>query len=96
VLVAADAESHCPEPFADPQRDCKAFLEYVLHDHGAINSERVKAIIESKVSPIQDRSGRKVFRCIDVDGNVVEVFESTVAKKARKTDSNTSGENTTR
>lgn len=55
--------------------------------------ERVKAIIESKVSPIQDRSGRKVFRCIDVDGNVVEVFES-AAKKTRKTDSNISGKST--
>lgn len=56
--------------------------------------DRVKAIIESKVSPIQDRSGRKVFRCVDLDGNVIEVFESATAKKAGKADSNISGQST--
>ena len=41
VLVAADAESHCSESFADPQRDCKTLLEEVFRDYGAINSEQV-------------------------------------------------------
>lgn len=41
--------------------------------------DRVRSFIESRVSPIQDRSGRKVFRCVDLDGNVIEVFESAAA-----------------
>lgn len=42
--------------------------------------DQVRSFIEAKVSPIQDRSGRKVFRCIDLDGNVIEVFESAAGK----------------
>ena len=38
--------------------------------------DRVRSFIEAKASPIHDRSGRRVFRCIDLDGNVIEIFES--------------------
>jgi ADP-ribosylglycohydrolase/catechol 2,3-dioxygenase-like lactoylglutathione lyase family enzyme len=38
--------------------------------------DRVRVFIEAKASPMQERSGRKLFRCIDLDGNIVEVFES--------------------
>ena len=38
--------------------------------------DRVRSFIEAKASAIYDRSGRKVFRCIDLDGNVIEIFES--------------------
>jgi ADP-ribosylglycohydrolase/catechol 2,3-dioxygenase-like lactoylglutathione lyase family enzyme len=39
--------------------------------------DQIKSFIEARVSPIQDKSGRKAFRCFDLDGNVIEVFEST-------------------
>lgn len=56
--------------------------------------DQVRSLIESKVSPIQDRSGRKVFRCMDLDGNVVEVFESAAAGSPNSARSNPSGQNT--
>jgi ADP-ribosylglycohydrolase/catechol 2,3-dioxygenase-like lactoylglutathione lyase family enzyme len=56
--------------------------------------DRVRGLIESKVTPIQERSGRRVFRCVDLDGNVIEVFESAAGKKPGKTDSNGSGQST--
>jgi ADP-ribosylglycohydrolase/catechol 2,3-dioxygenase-like lactoylglutathione lyase family enzyme len=43
--------------------------------------DKVASLIESKVSPIQDRSGRRVFRCIDLDGNIIEVFQSAAPEK---------------
>lgn len=55
--------------------------------------DQVRSFIESKVSPIRDRSGRKVFRCFDLDGNVIEVFESAAGKKQDEADSNVSNEN---
>lgn len=55
--------------------------------------DRVRGLIESKVSPIQDRSGRKVFRCVDLDGNVIEVFESAAWKKPDKADAPVSDQN---
>jgi hypothetical protein len=55
--------------------------------------DQVRSLIESKVSPIQDRSGRKVFRCVDLDGNVIEVFESAAGKKPDKADTPVSGQN---
>jgi catechol 2,3-dioxygenase-like lactoylglutathione lyase family enzyme len=53
--------------------------------------DKVRSLIESKVSPIQDRSGRKVFRCVDLDENVIEVFESAAEKKQDEADSIASG-----
>jgi len=38
--------------------------------------DRVRSFIEAKSTSVQERSGRKVFRCIDPDENIVEVFES--------------------
>jgi ADP-ribosylglycohydrolase/catechol 2,3-dioxygenase-like lactoylglutathione lyase family enzyme len=37
--------------------------------------ERVSAIPESKATAILQKAGRRVFRCLDPDRNVVEVFE---------------------
>ena len=56
--------------------------------------DRVMGIIESKVSPIQDRAGRKVFRCVDPDANVIEVFESPSGKNPRRADPNASSQST--
>lgn len=53
--------------------------------------EKVRGLIESKVGSIQHRLGRRVFRCVDLDGNIVEVFESEARKKQDKADSNASG-----
>jgi ADP-ribosylglycohydrolase/catechol 2,3-dioxygenase-like lactoylglutathione lyase family enzyme len=52
--------------------------------------DRLGNLIESKVSPIQDRSGRRVFRCTDLDGNVVEVFDSAAGKEHDKAASSVS------
>jgi catechol 2,3-dioxygenase-like lactoylglutathione lyase family enzyme len=51
--------------------------------------DKVASLIESKASPIQDRSGRRVFRCSDLDGNVIEVFDAE-AKKQNKANSDAS------
>lgn len=44
--------------------------------------DRVRSFIEAKASPIQEKSGRKVFRCVDLDGNVIEIFESVAENTA--------------
>jgi ADP-ribosylglycohydrolase/catechol 2,3-dioxygenase-like lactoylglutathione lyase family enzyme len=44
--------------------------------------DRLRTLIEVKATPIHDRSGRKAFRCVDMDGNVLELFES-VPKKSQ-------------
>ncbi len=38
--------------------------------------DRLRTLVEVKVTPIRDWSGRKAFRCVDMDGNVLEIFES--------------------
>lgn len=42
--------------------------------------DQVKSFIEVEASPIQERSSRKVFRCVDLDGNVIEIFEAIADK----------------
>lgn len=42
--------------------------------------DRVTSFIEAKTSAIQDRSGRRVFRCFDLDGNLIEVFQAASSK----------------
>ena len=43
--------------------------------------DRLRALVEVKVTPIHDWSGRKAFRCMDMDGNVLEIFESLPKKQ---------------
>jgi catechol 2,3-dioxygenase-like lactoylglutathione lyase family enzyme len=43
--------------------------------------DRLRALVEVKVTPIRDWSGRKAFRCVDMDGNVLEIFESLPEKQ---------------
>jgi ADP-ribosylglycohydrolase/catechol 2,3-dioxygenase-like lactoylglutathione lyase family enzyme len=38
--------------------------------------DRVRSFIEAQPTPIYDRAGRRAFRCTDLDGNVIEVYES--------------------
>lgn len=38
--------------------------------------DRLRTLVEAKVGPIHDRSGRRAFRCVDIDGNVLEIFEA--------------------
>jgi ADP-ribosylglycohydrolase len=48
---------------------------------------RLRALVEVRVTSIYDWSGRKAFRCTDMDGNVLEIFES-VPKKPQISDQN--------
>lgn len=43
--------------------------------------DRLRALVEVKVTPIHDWSGRKAFRCVDIDGNILEIFESLPRKQ---------------
>jgi ADP-ribosylglycohydrolase/catechol 2,3-dioxygenase-like lactoylglutathione lyase family enzyme len=43
--------------------------------------DRLRALVEVKVTPIHDWSGRKAFRCVDIDGNILEIFESISTKQ---------------
>lgn len=43
--------------------------------------DRLRALVEVKVTPIHDRSGRKAFRCVDIDGNTLEIFEALPSKQ---------------
>ena len=42
--------------------------------------DRLRTLVEVKVTSVHDRSGRKAFKCVDMDGNVLEVFESVPRK----------------
>jgi catechol 2,3-dioxygenase-like lactoylglutathione lyase family enzyme len=42
--------------------------------------DRLRALVEVKVTSIYDWSGRKAFRCTDMDGNVLEIFGSVPTK----------------
>jgi catechol 2,3-dioxygenase-like lactoylglutathione lyase family enzyme len=42
--------------------------------------DRVRSFIDAKAGAIQERAGRKVFRCFDLDGNLIEVFQAVSMK----------------
>jgi ADP-ribosylglycohydrolase/catechol 2,3-dioxygenase-like lactoylglutathione lyase family enzyme len=46
--------------------------------------ERVSRIPEARVTPILEKAGRRVFRCLDCDENVIEIFETAGSDSSSK------------
>jgi len=41
-----------------------------------VTHQRAASFRETNVTPITEKAGRRVFRCVDFDGNILEVFEA--------------------
>jgi catechol 2,3-dioxygenase-like lactoylglutathione lyase family enzyme len=68
------------EPFDTEALQTKSILCIECSNIAAYH-DQVRGFSDARVSPIQNRSGRKTFSCFDLDGNVIEVYESPADKR---------------
>ncbi len=80
-LISLVSREHETE-FGDPEREgfnTKSILCMECPNIEAAH-DRVRSFIDVKASGIQERAGRKVFRCFDLDGNLIEIFQAVPSK----------------